>query len=105
MNKHIEHALKEWAEAKEYDIDTCRKGRRYYWICPPKGKSSISFTLNLNWWREVPIRDEDTYIKQLLIILGVDESIFTDAVMAHILELSNATIPQRCEAKYKADMG
>lgn len=113
MNKHIEHALREWAEVKGYkNVNTgigpgcmdCSADIPYE-VNYDGGWEYIR--LELNWWREVPVRDRKMYFAHLDAILEGSDLYYADPpddyTLDHIERFHNATIEQRCEAKYKAD--
>lgn len=107
MNKYIKHALKDWADAKGFEIHFYANAGRdsSYYLDKQKSQHPHPI-LDLDWWREVPILDWVEYENELMSIIKetfidkpLDECAMFDVSKAY----HNATIAQRCEAKYKAD--
>ena len=103
-----QHSLKDWAEAKGLDYSTLRKGLNYYWFAPPKDGPNaavpVPTPLDLAWWAEVPILDEEKYLNALLSVLGIYYTI-DEINLSHHIAMIDASVSQRMEAKYNADMG
>ena len=105
--QHLKNALKAWAEAKgDRYVAKPESDPSYYIIDESKEhKPHIRPTLNLDWWREVPILDEYEYFRNLLLILGVDGKMaYVRAVSKYRLIIHNATILQRMEALFNMEV-
>ena len=108
------HSLKAWAEARGLPSEwiACDEKTGDIYFC--EGNNIIiqflgdDMVLDLDFWREVPIKNWDEYQKELRSILhlqavdgGYNFGEFDDPRIA----IHNASIPQRMEALYNAEAG
>ncbi len=74
------------------------------------GLATIDVTLDLAWWAEVPIDDEEEYLQELSLLADantIGKGQFGNFSMQskHLLNLINAPIPLRCQALYESEVG
>lgn len=121
MDKYIERAMKDWAKAEglthanecKMFVGTSRlTGYEHFHRDSnmfPDGTCETTIILNLDWWREVPIGKnaygKRKYFAELAKLVGIPSPIKKASYNYNqLILLHNATIAQRCEAKYKAEV-
>ncbi len=106
MNKYIKHALKDWADVKGFEIHFyADAGRDSSYYVDKNGASHPHPTLDLSWWNEVSILEIFFYTRELALIIGLSHADRDHWTPSELMTFSNATIAQRCEAKYRAEVG